>query len=109
LVVVGLLLVVVVPKERVTKENYERISFGGTREQVEELLGPPHFEPGKSPLIMGGGGTFSSMLMEQEGHVWVAPSMRIYVRFNRDDRVAGVMRRGTGETRFAKLRRWLRF
>jgi hypothetical protein len=70
---------VAVPRERVTKANADRIIVGMSKDSVEDILGPPHCEPGQEPIGPAG--------VEHQSHVWTSRYLVIYVRFN-DNRVS---------------------
>jgi hypothetical protein len=102
------------PRERVTLENYERVKSCTTRAEVEEILGPPHYEPGRSPFIVLWDGGLRTMALRNIGpsaHVWASQDLAIYVTF-KDGRVDSATHSPPWplppRTFWGKLRDWLR-
>src|SRR5262245_55421709 len=95
---------------RISKAVYDKIGDGMTKQQVIELLNSsPHYAPGELQETFLGG-TMASITMESEGHVWVSSNFRIYVRFDHEEKVSGMMWRESFNTEslLKKLQRWLR-
>jgi hypothetical protein len=67
----------------------------------------PHYPPGEW-MEEPDGGTLTSMQIEMNGHVWVSSECRIWVVFNDEGKVTGMMlREGRPESLFQKVCRWI--
>jgi hypothetical protein len=112
---------------RINQESYSKLKIGMKKAEVISILNcNPHYAPGEfggeillgctmstitiEEEVIGLGGTVLTMTIEEEGYVWVSSECRIYVRFNAESNVAGLMCSSDGncaESLFEKIRRWL--
>jgi hypothetical protein len=80
----------------ISLESYERIELGMSRRQGELILGQPslgHVEPDYDCFFE----TMMAHDLKREGELWRSGSLRLWLRFDRDNRVNG------------KLLQWARF
>jgi hypothetical protein len=81
----------------VTPENYGRIELGITRWQVMAILGGLPVPAAKvsqyerAGLLLGQPTTVSSMMVRRNGESWQSGYRRIWVEFDENDRVRGMM------------------
>lgn len=87
----------VMASDRVTFANYERITSGMSKFEVEAILGgAPHYQPGQLKVI-GLGGTIQSAIIREQGFVWESLQCRVFITFRNDNRVGGRMFEGHGQ------------
>jgi hypothetical protein len=107
LIVMGFILLWgIVSKGRINNESYEKIKFGMTRLEVEQILGGP---PEKiKPNLIGLGGTLGSTDIMENGEVWTGNKFKLFVRFDKNGEVSGLLREFTlQESLLDKFVRWL--
>jgi hypothetical protein len=80
---------------RISKEAYEKLQLGMTRQEVEKILGGPpgDYGPGKGEILDNGGFTVTSHSIRTNPNAknWLAGSYAIIVCFDDHDRVQGMM------------------
>jgi hypothetical protein len=86
------------PRIGVTKTNLDRIQEGTNRADVEQIFGA-------KPHLATHDYNYQPVKMETG---WSGPGGRAYVVLDADDCVREKRWEDTGETLFAKIRRWLR-
>ena len=95
LLVAGIVLLLL-PRERVTRANFDKIEIGMSVADVERLLGPPDFEYPPNPYFDSQGR--KQRYQDCAGHGWSSPEITILLISNGDSRI--VRRdRADGQTR----------
>lgn len=94
------LLLTVAPFDGVTRKNFERIEFEMTKQQVVRILGRP---PIANPTLADRfgteagahyAGTLHSLITQSDGELWRSGTLKIFVLFDENQRVRGMMREG---------------